>query len=295
MLINQAKKIIRRTPLWDVYLNSKDLSKSFQLAFRKNEDLKDLKTYVMFIGYERSGHSLIGEFLDAHPDVVIAHEMDVLRLSKLGVGRDHLFKMILEHSKGFDENGKLWGYSNKSVPGQWNGKYRKLKVIGDKQGGKSTLRLANDQKLLEKTQKKMKGMNFKVIHYIRHPFDTIVARAKQYHKVDELSQKLLSEEVDKFIMKLKTTQDLRRVYGDSVELINMKHEDFVADPVKQLATLCEFIGVEPEPNYLKACADIVFDSPRQRRHEVDWSEDLIKKVESQVKKDQHSNDYRFED
>ena len=28
----------------------------------------DLKTYCMFLGYPRSGHSLIGALLDAHPD-----------------------------------------------------------------------------------------------------------------------------------------------------------------------------------------------------------------------------------
>ena len=33
-----------------------------------------VKKFVFFIGYGRSGHSIIGSIMDAHPHVVIAHE-----------------------------------------------------------------------------------------------------------------------------------------------------------------------------------------------------------------------------
>ena len=32
----------------------------------------------MFIGYPRSSHSLVGSILDAHPEIIIPHEYDVI-------------------------------------------------------------------------------------------------------------------------------------------------------------------------------------------------------------------------
>ena len=37
-----------------------------------------VETFVMFIGYPRSSHSLVGAILDAHPEVIIPHEYDVM-------------------------------------------------------------------------------------------------------------------------------------------------------------------------------------------------------------------------
>ena len=36
----------------------------------------------MFIGYQRSSHSLVGAILDAHPEIIIPHEYGLM--SKLG-------------------------------------------------------------------------------------------------------------------------------------------------------------------------------------------------------------------
>ena len=33
----------------------------------------------MFIGYPRSSHSLVGAILDAHPEIIIPHEFDVIQ------------------------------------------------------------------------------------------------------------------------------------------------------------------------------------------------------------------------
>lgn len=41
-------------------------------------DLSKIHTFVLFVGYPRSGHSLIGSIMDAHPNVIIAHEVKQL-------------------------------------------------------------------------------------------------------------------------------------------------------------------------------------------------------------------------
>ena len=39
----------------------------------------------LFIGYARSGHSLVGSFLNAHRHAVIAHELNLLWYARLGL------------------------------------------------------------------------------------------------------------------------------------------------------------------------------------------------------------------
>ena len=39
---------------------------------------KGVETFVLFIGHARSGHSLVGAILDAHPQIVIPHEFKLL-------------------------------------------------------------------------------------------------------------------------------------------------------------------------------------------------------------------------
>ena len=47
---------------------------------RRAVGLGQLRSFCLFIGYPRSGHSLLGSLLDAHPDIAIAHEVNALGL-----------------------------------------------------------------------------------------------------------------------------------------------------------------------------------------------------------------------
>lgn len=46
------------------------------------KQLDDIKQIVLFIGHAHSGHSIIGSILDAHPDVAIANEINIVKAIK---------------------------------------------------------------------------------------------------------------------------------------------------------------------------------------------------------------------
>ena len=90
----------------------------------------------MFIGYPRSSHSLVGAILDAHPEIIIPHQYDVLKYWKeYWPSPDNNKKLSKYHlSKGQAMFGirstrqKGGGY-NYNVPGLWQGGYQtRLKV-----------------------------------------------------------------------------------------------------------------------------------------------------------------------
>ena len=57
------------------------LSESPSLSYAENlfKVYDGVETFVMFIGYPRSRHSLVAALLDAHPEIIISDEYDVLR------------------------------------------------------------------------------------------------------------------------------------------------------------------------------------------------------------------------
>jgi len=126
----------------------------------------------MFIGYPRSGHSLIGSFLDAHPEIVLSHELDALGFINQGVSRDEIFSLILQNTELHSRLGKIWCKYCYPIPDQWQGKYQALKVIGDKKAAVSAMRIGANKKLLSQLLN-MFGQNTKIILVARNPFDTI--------------------------------------------------------------------------------------------------------------------------
>ena len=134
----------------------------------------DLRAFCLFASYGRSGHSLVGSLLDAHPDVVIAHEANALRLVAEGMKRDELYQTLLDNShRSFERGRRQSGYSY-VVEGQWQGRYRTLLVIGDKSGGRTT-------KLIERTGlrrfARTVGLPLRIIHQTRNPYDIIARHA----------------------------------------------------------------------------------------------------------------------
>ena len=68
-------------------------------ARRGRELYSQVESYCMFIGTPRSGHSLVGAFLDAHPDAVVAHEQNAVKYIEAGFDRERLFHLLLANSR----------------------------------------------------------------------------------------------------------------------------------------------------------------------------------------------------
>ena len=128
--------------LRNYYRKVKELNLTYVL-----ETLKDKKTfqnvdkYCMFIGYPRSGHSLVGSLLDAHPNIIIAHELNALNFVDMGFNQQQIYYLILKNSRKLATQGRESSGYSYEVHHQWQGKFRELKVIGDKKGGDSTSKL----------------------------------------------------------------------------------------------------------------------------------------------------------
>lgn len=257
-------------------------------GFKNRKVFEDIETYCMFIGYPRSGHSLIGALLDAHPDMVIAHELHALMFIYAGYSSRQIYYLILENSR---KRGKLRWKRNKYsyvVSDQWQGKFKHLKVVGDKKGGSSIGILRNNPWLISKLYNKI-NVNIKFIHVIRNPYDIISALTKV--KWINLN---LNDSISFLFSLFETVQHIKKQIKKS-ELLELRHETFIEDPKALLRDLCQFLGVDTPVDYLSDCASIVYKTPHKSRYDVEWNLESIDIVKNKIKKYPFLSGYSYED
>jgi hypothetical protein len=249
------------------------------------ENLHSLKTYCTFIGYPRSGHSILGSLLDAHPNAVIAHELDTVRFVEAGFSAMQLYYLLLENSRQFTNAGRTWGKYCYAVRDQWQGRYSELEIIGDNKGGRTTVRIGRDWELLERLCRTI-PLQHRFVHVIRNPFDNIATIAlRQTHD--------LRRAIEQYFFMCGTNRKIREQLGDQV--FDLYHEDFVGDPRYWLGRLCDFVGVSATLPYLDACADIVYRLPHRSRLEVQWPPGTLDLVAAEKDKYAFLRRYRPDD
>lgn len=267
-------------------------ARSYYNKFRRSNDYNSIEKYVMFIGYPRSGHSLIGAILDAHPNIVLSHELDVLNLIENTKSKKTIFSMILARSEWFAKQGCVWRGYVYNVPNQWQGKYKELKVIGDKKGGASSKRLGANLGLLLDI-KNIVQKEMLLVHVIRNPFDNITTRARGgSHVLREVNDELLLKSIQEHFNDVETINKIKK--ENKFPILDIYNESFIANPKKAIIRMCEFLGVnDVDEAYLNDCASIVFASPKQTRSQINWKPEFIEMVQEHIDKYDFLRGYSF--
>jgi hypothetical protein len=279
------------TRISQTLLISKRYMTSYYRSHRERAWFQDVKTYCMFIGHARSGHSLIGALLDAHPNVILADEGEALRYISAGFNRAQIYHILLaksqkQASKGRTKHGreeKLYSYH---VPGQWQGRFSSLHVIGDSSAGTSTQMLAQNPPLLQHLQTTMMNVNVKLIHVIRNPYDVISTMILRGGRTYENA-------IERYFSNCETIVDIRKRM-DSANVFAIKLEEFINHPEVYLDEICRFVGVEPINEYLNACTSMVYKSPAKSRYSVPWSAEVRGTVERKIDKFEFLQGYSYD-
>ncbi len=249
----------------------------------------EVSTYVMFVGHARSGSTLVGSLLNAHPDAVLAHELDALRYVKTGLGRNQLYQLIIESDRRFTAERASLTKQNYSfgVPGMWQGRHRHLRVVGDKHAGTATRELRARPELLDKLNE-VTGVPIRLVHVVRNPWDNIATIARRSERSPEVATATYFRRCET-IQKLKATAD-----GNRLSLQSVHHEALIGDATTTLAGVCAFVGLDPQADYLAACASIVNESANASRHSATWPAGLVDHIAHQAKDYDFLADYSFD-
>lgn len=257
---------------------------------RKNAArFKDVHTFCLFVGYPRSGHSIIGALLDAHPNAVMAHELGALKYFYVGFDRVRLYHLITMDARRRSHRHGRSPYFEYCVPGQWQGRFERIQVIGDKHGEGASWRLRANPWLLERVRKTV-AVRLRIIHVTRNPFDNISTMAIRKAGGAEADP---SSQISKYFTLCESVSNIRRLLEDE-ELIEFRHEEFVDDPRSTLLDLCQAVGLEADGEYLDACSGIVYKAPHRSRERVSWRPEARKEVERRMSEFPFLEGYRFD-
>lgn len=261
------------------------------------KDVDSVTGFVFFIGSPRSGHSIIGSMLDAHPDAVVAHEYNLFKKMasdpQLAHNRTRLYGALVKNTRAQAATG--WrsrdpsfakkGYDlNLGKEAAWQGRFRTLQLIGDKSGGKTVRLFSEDKQLFSRLYYNLlESVNvpIKVIHVVRNPYDMIAtglmyrlsvihghkANYSSFHPLDNqkhISQlsKVMYEEsqaVSTMIETLKLT------------VLEVHYMEFINDTEKVIQELCVFLGLQCSQEYLDMCLQTTFKTVSITRHSLVWS------------------------
>ena len=278
--------------------------------------ISGVEKFIFFVGYARSGHSIIGSILDAHPNVVIAHEYNLFEKLPLIIARNstrgqtnfteavkQLYNQLYQNSyknvNGIrSRNAK--GY-NLTLNGTWQGRYKdQVLVIGDKKGGGSTRLYAENSTEFQRLYNKLLEMiqiPVVIIHCVRNPFDIISTKllyrvkfrqeARLNRTAKFRNKTLLLEYIESTFKQADSVSSMTNCVFNKSMVLEVHNHELVSDAEKTMHKLCQFLGVVCSPNYVRSCARKVFPKVSRTRFAVDWPEDLKLKVERRL------DDYPF--
>ena len=284
-----------------------------------SKDVVDgVEKFVFFVGYARSGHSFVGSLMDAHPNMIISHEFGLFtRL--IEKPRKFMYKGILFNAlyrDSYEDAVSGWrsedygkkGYDFALGSSSWQGRFKKLRVIGDKSGGRTTsedlkrpkaVRAAYDR--LSKTVE----VPIHVIHVVRNPFD-IAATSVLYHAEESKhGQKLAATAEHKYKNPELLFHAAKKYIAHGYSVQNMSHDcgfkmldvhnvDLIRDPKGTMQQICDFLDLECPAEYLQECYNKTFKTLSITRNRVVWTKKARAVIEDGIKNIPFFQRYSYE-
>jgi len=259
----------------------------------------DINKFCLFVGYARSGSSAVGSIIDAHPNAIISHEVNILTpILRKGWEKDKVFSAIIKRSSKLNKKGR-WSGGVKGevykhvIEGQIKNKNSIINVIGDKKSDKTTRTLRSKANTdINKRRDKIKRKIDMVqevttlpcmfIHVIRNPYDMISAQI----------QSSKSFNFTHFRQSVKTMSIMKEMYPS--QWIDIYHDDLIKEPRKEVCRIIDFLGLKQDEKHIEASVKHLNFTPTQRRLEIDWNKSLKKKIKGKIIKDfEFFNRYSF--
>ncbi|MEL7209175.1 MAG: sulfotransferase, partial [Actinomycetota bacterium] len=82
---------------------------------------------------------------------------------------------------------------------------------------------------------------------------------------------------------------------DPEVVLDIHHDEFLAEPAEHLEQLCRFLGLETDPDYVAACCSIMYATPHRSRHRAPWTSSLIEGVEKRMARYDFLGGYGYDD
>lgn len=280
-----------------------------------DSDVSSVMKFVLFVGYPRSGHSIIASMMDGHPDVVIAHEYNLFAkcskfnpLSDLFQNKTDIVNALYKASAHSARSG--WRSDSITSKGynlhttEWHGTFNNLKVVGDKSGGRIakyfyqnyTMAMACYRELSSTVQ-----VPIFFIHVVRNPFDMIatalIRKITSIEDMRTLSLKKVQVPLDKvqdYVTSIFHFAEAVLRIEQFAKVYEIHHEDFVRDPKTSVRHICAVLDLQCSTEYVDRCYEKAYRVISKSRYSMEWDPVVKKRIEEEMNKYSFFSMYSFD-
>ena len=244
-------------------------------ALRHRNTFEKVGAFCFFVGYGRSGHSLLGQIINAHRNALISHEADAVRYLSFGYSWSQVCAIILRRSRKFKKKDHRWSGYKYQISGLSQGDYSDLQIIGDKKGGGTTDLLAQRPETFDELRSL--DLPLRVIHHVRNPYDNISSITRR-------EDRSLDNAIEYYFGRVSNVQNhLNKIRGiDGADVLETHHENLVRSKHDTLRRVIEFLSLPEYDDYYEKCAESIFDSENKSRNRVEWTQSAKQEVHSRA-------------
>lgn len=282
--------------------------------------VRRLERLCLFVGNNRCGSTLVGALLNAHPEIAVAGEYDLLealRLRPAGPARALLLRSEClrignQQRRGFISTGYRY-----AVPGC--GPRGRVRVACARRAEKTANAVLRDGPRALRAAERL-GLPLRLICVTRNPYDRItttcvrlagrarigpmpgarqVSAGKLHARLAAagdaaLFEKFLPVAIDKHIAEDGAVQAV--LDEGRYPLFFVRYEDFTAHPRARLRELTEFLGVACRDSHLDAAAAVVRPASRTRDLlSALWTDARRARMQAHIERHAWLRGYAFED
>lgn len=230
-------------------------------------DFGNLKYWLVFMRYKRSGSALLANMLDAHRDIIFPVDRRLAGAYKTYEKSEDIWERVRERAARFQE--KPYTDNGYSYPIEGVGHSEAPRIIGHKSTTKDNL-LLTEESLAD--IREAVGLPLKFIHLVRDPYDQVNARwqQKEFRRAEAPLDALIHE------VSVITAQHDKMKQWAGASYGQFHYEDIKFNTVSTMAAVCRFLGVAVYSEHLLRCKELVFETPEKEA--TTWTYETREKV-----------------
>jgi hypothetical protein len=231
-------------------------------------NLEHLKRFLLIIGNARSGSTLLGAVVDAHPQAVIANESASSGVFWKNLSAEQILADVLNNAgqnAAADRPSRGYTYQIGLPPDA----KAELLVAGDKVWNPATLILHGKHALIPSLEDRL-GVPLAFLHSIRNPFYVIATMHAR-------SGAPIADRIRWYFMHCDAATAIRdRLRAD--RFLDCHHEDLLADPRGVVEKLCGFLEIPIDAGHVAAVQRKLFTQPRRTRDNIVWKDEDVRAI-----------------
>jgi hypothetical protein len=234
--------------------------------------LDQLNCYLLIIGNARSGSTLLGAVIDAHPQAVIANESASSGVLWKNLTREQVLARVLRNAgrnAAADRPSQGYTYQIGRPPEA----KKELLVAGEKVWNPATLFLHGQHDLIPSPEERL-GVPLVFLHCIRNPFDVIATMHTR-------SGASVADRIRWYFMHCDAASAIRDRLPAS-RFQDCHHEDLLADPRGEIERVCRFLRLPIDEAHIAAVQDKLFSQPRRTRANIDWKDEDVEAINAGI-------------